>query len=206
MIVVFVTGFFVFLTGTFDRYHVTSDRDVEIIGGHTSHQSTNHDCFASVVHINGQFAVLHFILGIILAVPFRLIVIVMINRNLVILTKLVVVVEDVAIGGQAGRSSRIENYLGFPAGLSGADLARRAGIEGTRWVRSDVYAAREAAKKLGLPFLGEIPLDINIRVKSDGGQPVALDDSTAYGKAFHEIARAVAEQVSAAKGQEISIE
>ena len=66
--------------------------------------------------------------------------------------------------------------------------------------------AREAAKKLGLPFLGEIPLDINIRVKSDGGQPVALDDSTAYGKAFHEIARAVAEQVSAAKGQEISIE
>ena len=66
--------------------------------------------------------------------------------------------------------------------------------------------AREAAKKLGLPFLGEIPLDINIRVKSDGGQPVALDDSTAYGKAFHEIARAVAEQVSAARGQEISIE
>jgi ATP-binding protein involved in chromosome partitioning len=66
--------------------------------------------------------------------------------------------------------------------------------------------AREAAAKLGYPFLGEIPLDVNIRVKSDGGQPVALDDSTAYGKAFHEIARAVAEQVSAAKGQEISIE
>jgi thioredoxin reductase (NADPH) len=37
-----------------------------------------------------------------------------------------VLVEREAPGGQAGTSSRIENYLGFPAGLSGADLARRA--------------------------------------------------------------------------------
>ena len=35
------------------------------------------------------------------------------------------VIEREAPGGQAGTSSRIENYLGFPAGLSGADLARR---------------------------------------------------------------------------------
>ncbi len=35
-------------------------------------------------------------------------------------------IERQAPGGQAGESSRIENYLGFPAGLSGADLARRA--------------------------------------------------------------------------------
>ena len=35
-------------------------------------------------------------------------------------------VEREAPGGQAGRSSRIENYLGFPTGLSGSDLARRA--------------------------------------------------------------------------------
>ena len=35
-------------------------------------------------------------------------------------------IECEAPGGQAGMSSRIENYLGFPAGLSGADLARRA--------------------------------------------------------------------------------
>lgn len=34
-----------------------------------------------------------------------------------------VVIEDTAIGGQAGTSSRIENYLGFPTGVSGADLA-----------------------------------------------------------------------------------
>jgi ATP-binding protein involved in chromosome partitioning len=68
--------------------------------------------------------------------------------------------------------------------------------------------AREAAKKLGLPFLGEIPIDVNIRVKSDGGRPVALDSSTAYGRAFHEIARNVAAQVSETKAarQEISIE
>ncbi|MFX4805981.1 hypothetical protein ABTB42_20555, partial [Acinetobacter baumannii] len=32
------------------------------------------------------------------------------------------VVEDCAIGGQAGTSSRIENYMGFPTGISGADL------------------------------------------------------------------------------------
>jgi thioredoxin reductase (NADPH) len=37
-----------------------------------------------------------------------------------------VLVERAAPGGQAGQSSRIENYLGFPNGLSGADLARRA--------------------------------------------------------------------------------
>jgi thioredoxin reductase (NADPH) len=38
----------------------------------------------------------------------------------------VLVLEDAAPGGQAGSSSRIENYLGFPAGISGLDLAGRA--------------------------------------------------------------------------------
>jgi ATP-binding protein involved in chromosome partitioning len=68
--------------------------------------------------------------------------------------------------------------------------------------------ARQAAEKLGYPFLGEVPIDVNIRVKSDAGEPVALDEATAYGKAFHQIARALAEQVSAlkAQGQEMSIE
>lgn len=37
-----------------------------------------------------------------------------------------VLIEEQAPGGQAGTSSRIENYLGFPSGLSGGDLARRA--------------------------------------------------------------------------------
>lgn len=41
-------------------------------------------------------------------------------------------VERHATGGQAGTSSRIENYLGFPKGLSGADLAKRATDQATR--------------------------------------------------------------------------
>lgn len=42
------------------------------------------------------------------------------------------VIEKQAPGGQAGTSSRIENYLGFPSGLSGADLARRAVTQAKR--------------------------------------------------------------------------
>lgn len=41
--------------------------------------------------------------------------------------------DKVAPGGQAATSSRIENYLGFPAGLSGADLARRAVAQARRF-------------------------------------------------------------------------
>jgi thioredoxin reductase (NADPH) len=44
-----------------------------------------------------------------------------------------VMVEREAPGGQAGLSSRIENYLGFPAGLSGGDLARRAVAQAQRF-------------------------------------------------------------------------
>lgn len=44
-----------------------------------------------------------------------------------------VMVEKEAPGGQAGSSSRIENYLGFPSGLSGGDLARRAVAQARRF-------------------------------------------------------------------------
>ncbi len=48
------------------------------------------------------------------------------------------VVESTAVGGQAGTSSRIENYMGFPTGISGADLVWRGEIQamkfGTRFV------------------------------------------------------------------------
>ncbi|HKX28700.1 MAG TPA: FAD-dependent oxidoreductase [Blastocatellia bacterium] len=44
-----------------------------------------------------------------------------------------VMIERQAPGGQAGTSSRIENYLGFPSGLSGADLARRAVTQARRF-------------------------------------------------------------------------
>ena len=59
-----------------------------------------------------------------------------------------IVVEREAPGGQAGTSSRIENYLGFPAGLSGSDLARRATEQARRLgaellTISDVTALRD---------------------------------------------------------------
>lgn len=44
-----------------------------------------------------------------------------------------VLIEREAPGGQAGTSSRIENYLGFPSGLSGGDLARRAVAQARRF-------------------------------------------------------------------------
>jgi len=43
------------------------------------------------------------------------------------------VVEDVAIGGQAGTSSRIENYMGFPTGISGADLVWRGDVQAMKF-------------------------------------------------------------------------
>ena len=42
-------------------------------------------------------------------------------------------VEAVASGGQAGTSARIENYLGFPAGVSGSELAQRAGVQALKF-------------------------------------------------------------------------
>lgn len=56
--------------------------------------------------------------------------------------------------------------------------------------------ARAAAEKMGYPFLGEIPLDPVVRVQSDHGRPVALNENTPYGKAFHEVASALAAQIS----------
>jgi thioredoxin reductase (NADPH) len=44
-----------------------------------------------------------------------------------------VLVDSTAIGGQAGTSARIENYLGFPAGISGAELAERAALQAKRF-------------------------------------------------------------------------
>lgn len=43
------------------------------------------------------------------------------------------VIEDIAIGGQAGTSSRIENYMGFPTGISGADLVYRGQIQALKF-------------------------------------------------------------------------
>jgi len=57
-----------------------------------------------------------------------------------------VMIEREAAGGQAGTSSRIENYLGFPNGLSGADLARRAGAQARRFGVEIISAEVEAIR------------------------------------------------------------
>src|ERR1700730_14676589 len=54
-----------------------------------------------------------------------------------------VIVEREAPGGQAGLSSRIENYLGFPSGLTGADLARRA-VAQARRLGVEIVSPQEA--------------------------------------------------------------
>ena len=53
-----------------------------------------------------------------------------------------VVIEKEAAGGQAGTSARIENYLGFPQGISGADLTRRATTQAQR-LGAEILTAQE---------------------------------------------------------------
>jgi thioredoxin reductase (NADPH) len=62
------------------------------------------------------------------------------------------VLECTAAGGQAGTSSRIENYLGFPSGISGAELAERAMLQ---------------ARKFGAEFV--VPAEA-ASIEKDGGQ------------------------------------
>jgi thioredoxin reductase (NADPH) len=52
--------------------------------------------------------------------------------------------ERASMGGQAGGTDRIENYLGFPKGISGADLARRASAQSSR-LGAEVLTAAEVA-------------------------------------------------------------
>ncbi|MBX7526191.1 FAD-dependent oxidoreductase [Qipengyuania vesicularis] len=69
-------------------------------------------------------------------------------------------VEDTAIGGQAGTSSRIENYMGFPTGISGADL---------------VYRGQIQAMKFGTRFAMPRSVEALAR-REDGTFCVTLDD------------------------------
>jgi thioredoxin reductase (NADPH) len=59
----------------------------------------------------------------------------------------VLVLESTAPGGQAGASSRIENYLGFPTGISGQDLANRAFVQAEKF-GAQIAIARSAARAL----------------------------------------------------------
>ena len=55
------------------------------------------------------------------------------------------VVEDIALGGQAGTSSRIENYMGFPTGISGADLLWRGEVQAMKFGAQFAIPRRVAA-------------------------------------------------------------
>ena len=70
------------------------------------------------------------------------------------------VIEDTAIGGQAGTSSRIENYMGFPTGISGADL---------------VYRGQIQAMKFGTTFAMPRRVE-NLEKRPDGLFRATLDD------------------------------
>jgi thioredoxin reductase (NADPH) len=72
-----------------------------------------------------------------------------------------VVFDAVASGGQAATSPRIENYLGFPAGISGAELAERAVIQ---------------AEKFGAHI--SVPVEAVALEERDGHYAVCLDDGT----------------------------
>lgn len=62
-----------------------------------------------------------------------------------------VMIEREAPGGQAGMSSRIENYLGFPSGLTGADLARRAVVQARRF-GVEILSAEATAVRVDGPY------------------------------------------------------
>ena len=72
-----------------------------------------------------------------------------------------VIIDGVATGGQAGTSSRIENYLGFPSGISGGELAERAVIQ---------------ARKFGARFA--VPAEATAIEQRDGRFTIELADGT----------------------------
>lgn len=76
-----------------------------------------------------------------------------------------VVVERWAVGGQAGSSPKIENYLGFPHGISGAELAERAREQACRF-GAEILIAREGVR-------GEFSAGKRVGYLSDGSRVVA---------------------------------
>jgi thioredoxin reductase (NADPH) len=64
-----------------------------------------------------------------------------------------ILVERLAVGGQAGSSSKIENYLGFPKGISGAELAERAREQALRF-GAELLLGREGVRGEFVPGKG----------------------------------------------------
>jgi thioredoxin reductase (NADPH) len=87
--------------------------------------------------------------------------------------------ESMALGGQAGTSSRIENYLGFPAGLSGFELASRA------LVQADKFGARTAVPQ---EAVGLNRTDGHYRIQLlEGGQVLARSVIVATGARYRSL-------------------
>ncbi len=87
----------------------------------------------------------------------------------------VLVVESLAPGGQAGTSSRIENYLGFPTGISGQGLAGRAFLQATKFGARIAFAREVTA--LACDNLHEVILDGDERVR---GRHVVIATGAVY--------------------------
>jgi Pyridine nucleotide-disulphide oxidoreductase len=70
----------------------------------------------------------------------------------------VVIAEGVALGGQAGTSSRIENYLGFPRGIAGSELARSAMLQAVKF-RARLVSPRSVTRLSRHPDGFQVRLD-----------------------------------------------
>jgi thioredoxin reductase (NADPH) len=90
-----------------------------------------------------------------------------------------VVVERFALGGQAGTSPKIENYLGFPQGISGAELAGRAREQAIRF-GAEILLLREGVRGEFLPGKG-------IGYLSDGSKIVAHASICATGVEYRRL-------------------
>ena len=88
----------------------------------------------------------------------------------------VLAVEDTAIGGQAGTSSRIENYLGFPSGVSGSELAYRGEVQAVKF-GARITAPRRATSLRKNGDLFEVGLDDERCVR---GRSVILANGVQY--------------------------
>ncbi len=76
------------------------------------------------------------------------------------------VLEDIAIGGQAGTSSRIENYMGFPTGISGGDLVGRGEVQAMKFGTRFATPRRAVALRQSDDKLFHITLDDEAEVSA----------------------------------------
>src|ERR1700674_4816419 len=90
-----------------------------------------------------------------------------------------VLIERSAVGGQAGTSSKIENYLGFPEGISGAELAERARQQAVHF-GAEILLVRQGIKAEFKD--GKIVVDL-----ASGGKLVARTNICATGVRYHRL-------------------